>query len=53
VPLAVRRVLRIEPGDRVLVAAHPDRDLIVAYTMPAVDAMTSLFLSSVTRWATA
>lgn len=41
IPLAMRRVLHLEPGDRLLVAAHPDRDLLVAYTMAALDTMTS------------
>jgi hypothetical protein len=38
-PVAVRRVLRLEPGERLLVAAHPDRDLLIVYTMTALDAM--------------
>jgi hypothetical protein len=40
-PVAVRRVLHLEPGQRLLVAAHPDRDLLIAYTMTALDAMTA------------
>jgi hypothetical protein len=41
IPLAIRRMLHLEPGDRMLVAAHPDRGLLVAYTMAALDTMTS------------
>ena len=40
-PVAVRRVLHLEAGDRVLVAGHADRDLLIVYTMAALDAMTA------------
>jgi len=45
--------LRLDPGDRLLVAAHVDRGLLIAYTMPALDAMVSGFHSSLAGWASA
>jgi hypothetical protein len=38
-PAPVRRACRLQPGDRLLVAAHPDADLLVAYTPSALDQM--------------
>jgi len=38
-PVPIRRLCRLNPGDRMLLAACPDRSLLVAYTMAAVDAM--------------
>jgi hypothetical protein len=40
-PVSVRRALHLEPGDRVLLAVHTDQDLLIAYTMTALEAMTS------------
>jgi hypothetical protein len=45
-PADLRHVLRLDRGDRLLVAAHPDRGLLVAYTMSAVDEMVYSFHSS-------
>ncbi len=39
VPAAVRRVYRLESGDRLLLAACPQRGVLVAYSMATVDAM--------------
>jgi hypothetical protein len=36
-PTSVRRACRLKPGDRLLLAAYPDRDLLVAYTASALD----------------
>jgi hypothetical protein len=38
-PAPVRRASRLQPGDRLLVAAHPDAGLLVAYTPSALDQM--------------
>ena len=38
-PAPVRHMLRVQPGDRFLMLACPDRDILVAFTTPAVDAM--------------
>ncbi|WP_141715022.1 AbrB/MazE/SpoVT family DNA-binding domain-containing protein [Micromonospora rhizosphaerae] len=38
-PAAVRRVFRLEAGDRLLLAACPARNFLVAYPMIVVDAM--------------
>src|SRR5690606_10912472 len=40
-PVPVRRALHIEPGDRLLLAAHVDQDQLVAYTTAALDMMTA------------
>jgi hypothetical protein len=45
-PADLRHALHLDPGDRLLVAAHVDRGLLIAYTMPALDAMVSDFHSS-------
>jgi hypothetical protein len=47
-PADLRHALRLEPGDRLLVAAHPHRGLLVAYTMSIVDEMISSIHSSLT-----
>jgi hypothetical protein len=52
-PADLRHALRLDPGDRVLVAAHADRGLLIAYTMPVLDAMVSDCHSSFAAWATA
>lgn len=36
-PASVRHALRLQPGDRLLVAARPDIDLLVAYPTSALD----------------
>jgi hypothetical protein len=36
---SVRHACRLQPGDRLLVAAHPDADILVAYTTEALDQM--------------
>jgi hypothetical protein len=38
-PVPIRRLSRLNSGDRMLVAAFADRGLLVAYTMPTVNAM--------------
>lgn len=38
-PTSVRRGCRLKPGDRLLLAAHPDAELLVAYTPSALDQM--------------
>lgn len=38
-PAAIRHACRLTAGDRLLVAAHPDRDVLLAYTMRFVDQM--------------
>jgi hypothetical protein len=38
-PIAVRRIYRLEDGDRLLVMACPNPSVLVAYTMAVVDAM--------------
>jgi hypothetical protein len=38
-PAEVRRGCRLAGGDRLLVAAHPDHDVLVAYNVFAVEAM--------------
>jgi hypothetical protein len=38
-PVPIRRLSRLNSGDRMLLAAFADRGLLVAYTMPTVNAM--------------
>ena len=38
-PASIRSACRLQPGDRLLVAAHPDAGLLVAYTTSALDHM--------------
>ena len=38
-PASVQRACRLQPGDRLLVAAHPDAGLLAAYTPSALDQM--------------
>jgi hypothetical protein len=45
-PADLRHALKLKAGDGLLVAAHPDRGLLVAYTMSAVDAMVSAYHAS-------
>ncbi|UWZ39788.1 AbrB/MazE/SpoVT family DNA-binding domain-containing protein [Dactylosporangium roseum] len=39
IPVAVRRWAGLQPGDRVLLAGDPDRNLIVVHPPEAIDAM--------------
>ena len=45
-PADLRHSMRLKPGDRLLVVAHPYQGLVVAYTMPALDAMVLGYHSS-------
>jgi hypothetical protein len=47
-PACLRHALKLKPGDRLLVAAHPDRGLLVAYTMHTLDAMVAAYHTSLT-----
>jgi hypothetical protein len=47
-PAGLRHALKLKPGDTLLVAAHPDRGLLVAYTMPTLDAMVAGYHTSLT-----
>ncbi len=38
-PARVRHACRLGCGDRLLMAAYPDRDLLLIYTMAALDMM--------------
>ncbi|GAA4855413.1 hypothetical protein GCM10025787_44300 [Saccharopolyspora rosea] len=42
-PIAVRRWCGLQPGDRVLLAAAPEKQLLVVHTMAALDAMVAAF----------
>ncbi|RBQ05728.1 hypothetical protein DQE82_25815 [Micromonospora sp. LHW51205] len=42
-PSSVRRSCGIGPGHRLLVLAYPDRSLLVAYTMSALELMLSRY----------
>lgn len=42
-PAGVRRWCVIRPGDRVLLAANPQRQLLLVHTMAALDAMITSF----------
>lgn len=42
-PSPVRRSCGVEPGHRLLVLAYPDRSLLVAYTMTALELMLSRY----------
>ena len=42
-PADLRHALQLKAGDQLLVAAHPDRGLLVVYTMSALDAMVSTY----------
>jgi hypothetical protein len=44
-PADLRHSWRLNPADRLLVAAHPHQGLLVVYTMPALDAMVSSYHS--------
>lgn len=46
VPASIRRACRLQPGERLLVAAHPDAGLLVAYTTSALDQMVLTFHST-------
>jgi hypothetical protein len=46
-PLSVRHACRLRAGDRLLLVACPDRSLLVAYTMSALDAMVLAHHSTV------
>jgi hypothetical protein len=48
-PSAVVRRLRLGVGDRMLLAACPEPDLLAAFTMSAVDAMASQHCASLGR----
>lgn len=45
-PTSVRRACRLKPGDRLLIAAHPDDELLVAYTPSALDQMVLSYHTS-------
>jgi hypothetical protein len=45
-PASVQRSCGLEPGDQVLLAAYCDREVVVAYTMAAVDAMVRIWHAS-------
>jgi hypothetical protein len=45
-PAALRHSMRLEPGARLLMAADLHRDLLVVYTMTAVEAMVSEYNAS-------
>lgn len=51
-PASVRHVCRLKAGDRLLLAACPDRDLLIAYSMSALNAMVFSYhaASSGTSW---
>ena len=42
-PAAARRWCALQPGDRLLLAAAPQHDLLLVHTMTALDAMVSAF----------
>jgi len=44
-PASIRHLSRLKAGDRLLLAACPDRDLLVAYSMSALDAMVLAYHS--------
>jgi hypothetical protein len=45
-PAALRHTLRLKAGDRMLVAAFPDRGLLVAYRISVLDEMVSAYNAS-------
>ncbi|MBQ6640301.1 MAG: hypothetical protein IJH84_04605, partial [Saccharopolyspora sp.] len=45
VPLSARRWCHVQAADRVLLAATPEHDLLVIYTMAALEAMVTAFHS--------
>jgi hypothetical protein len=45
-PASIRRACRLQPGERLLVAAHPDAGLLMAYTTSALDQMVLTFHST-------
>jgi hypothetical protein len=47
IPADLRHGLRIGPGDRLLVVAHPADDVLVAYTPSAIDAMVASYHTSI------
>ena len=47
-PATVRHLTRLRGGDRILLAACSDRDLLLAYSMAALDDMVKAFHSSAT-----
>jgi hypothetical protein len=48
-PASVRHLCRLAAGDRLLVVACPDRDLLVVYTMAALDAMVLAYHAHLAR----
>jgi hypothetical protein len=48
-PAAVRHLCRLKAGDRLLLAACPDRSLLLAYTMAALDAMVLAYHATLHR----
>ena len=51
-PARIHRSLRLAAGQRLLIAAIPDHDLLIAYTMAAVDAMVLAFHATTLRQVT-
>lgn len=49
VPARVRHVLRLTAGERLLVAAFTQHDLLIVHTMAAVDAMMLAYHANITR----
>jgi hypothetical protein len=45
-PLAIRRAFGLEAGERLLMAACPDHDLLVVYTMASLDAIILAYHAS-------
>ncbi|MPY81446.1 MAG: hypothetical protein GEV04_24300 [Actinophytocola sp.] len=48
-PLAIRRAFGLEAGERLLVAACPDTDLLTVYPMSTVDAMVLAYHATITE----
>lgn len=44
-PVTARRWCHLQAGDRVLLAAAPDRGVLIVYTMSALDSMITAFHS--------
>jgi hypothetical protein len=49
-PAPIRHLSRMNAGDRLLVAACPERDLLVAYPMYAVDTMVLAYRTPLSSW---
>jgi hypothetical protein len=47
IPATIRHGYRLTGGERLLIVAHPDEGVLIAYTPMAIDRMTTAYHTSV------